>query len=88
MIPVITISFVILSWLMLTYIPLMCIAGLVTSFVTENATSVMHNPYFGIIKVSQNKSIYIWNFRFILFGLALFFYSKWYHYGINPFIPL
>ncbi len=73
---------------MLVYIPTICFIGLVTSLVKEDATSVMHNPYFGVIKVSPNKGIQIWSIRFTLLGSLGKAYFEWYRHGINPFIPL
>lgn len=79
---------IILNWVMLVYIPIICFVGLVTSLAKEDATSVMHNPYFGIIKVSPNNGVLIWSIRLILLGLLCNAYFEWYRHGVNPFIPL
>ena len=79
---------IVLSWVVLIYIPLICFAGLVLCLVTEDATSVMHNPYFGLIKVSKNRGILVWSMRLIFLGAIFACYCEWYRNGISPFIPL
>lgn len=79
---------IILLWLMLIYIPLVCLAGVIASCISGNATTVMHNPYFGLVNVSPNKGILIWSIRLVLLGAVLCLYSEWYRKGLNPFIPL
>lgn len=78
----------ILYWVMLIYTPIICFVGLVTSLANEDVTSIMHNPYFGIIKVSPNKGILIWSIRLFLLGSLSNAYIEWYRHGLNPFIPL
>ena len=73
---------------MYSYIPIICFAGSTVSITVKYSTNLIYNPYLGIIKVSNNKAIIIWSTRFILLGVIISDYYKWYHDGINPFIPL
>ena len=80
--------FITLHWVMYIYIPIICFAGSTVSITVKYSTNLIYNPYLGIIKVSNNKAIIIWSTRFILLGVIISDYYKWYHDGINPFIPL
>lgn len=54
---------------------------------TEKHIYLIHNPYLGIIKVSENKAVIIWCIRLIFLGVIIYDVFKWIHEGINPFIP-
>ena len=80
--------FIISYWILLIYIPMVCFAGITASVVKENAISVIKNPYFGIIRVSENKGVLIWCIRLIYMGVILCAYGEWYRHDVNPFISL
>ena len=54
---------------------------------TEKHIYLIHNPYLGIIKVSENKAVIIWCIRLIFLGVIIYDFFKWIYEGINPFIP-
>lgn len=77
---------VVLQWIAYIYLPIICFIGLIAAIVTESPISIIGNPYFGMLRISQNKAILIWSIRLLLLGSILLDYARWYLYGVNPFI--
>jgi hypothetical protein len=79
---------IILSWILLIYLPL-CAAYFAFGIAfAKNPETIWRKPFLGIHQFSTKIGSLIWMAQLAAFGIAFYQYNAWLRFGICPFIEL